>query len=600
MSTRPAVDDAILTVKDLRVDVENGPPIVEDVTFSVPAGNVLGLVGESGSGKTTVGLALLGFHRPGVELAGGSVRVDGQELIGLPESELRPLRGRKIAYVPQDPATALTPSLRVGDQIREVMDVHLPQRATPGDVVDVLARVNLPDERSFQRRYVHQLSGGQQQRLAIGLALACGPSVVVFDEPTTGLDVVTQARILTEVGRLCREDQLAAVYVSHDLGAVAAVADRIAVMYAGRIVEDGSAADLLQRPVHPYTAGLISSVADTARPSRPLGIPGVAVGVYDRPPGCAFFDRCGQRVATCATEMPSLVEIQPSRFVRCPEWNGTPGIVRPDRELRRLTSEQQPLLQVDDLVAVHKTRATVVTAVDDVSFSAFPGECVALVGESGSGKTTMARCIAGLHAPASGSIRFNGTTLEPTARQRTRELRRQIQIVFQNPYDSLNPSHLVEQAVSRPLRLFTGTTGMAARDEVTMLLERVRLPARLAKSYPRELSGGERQRVAIARALAARPDLLLCDEITSALDVSVQAAILELLMELQHDLKLSMLFITHDLGVVASIADRILVLEAGVVRERGNADQVLRAPSAAYTRNLLDAIPALPATSESV
>ena len=355
-----------------------------------------------------------------------------------------------------------------------------------------------------------------------------------------------------------------------------------------------------QRPVHPYTAGLISSVADTARPSRPLGIPGVAVGVYDRPPGCAFFDRCRQRVATCATDAPPLLEIQHNRYVRCPEWNRTPGVVRPDRELHRLTSEQQPLLQVDGLVAVHKTRAILVTAVDEVSFTAFPGECVALVGESGSGKTTLARCIAGLHAPASGSIKFNGTALARTARQRTRELRRQIQIVFQNPYDSLNPSHQVEQAVSRPLRLFAGTTGATARAEVEKLLELVRLPARLAKSYPRELSGGERQRVAIARALAAGPDLLLCDEITSALDVSVQAAILDLLIELQHELKLSMLFITHDLGVVASIADRILVLEAGVVRERGNADQVLSAPSAAYTRNLLDAIPTLPAATESV
>ena len=409
MSTQGAGDAAILMVKDLRVDVENGPPIVADVTFSVPAGKVLGLVGESGSGKTTVGLALLGFHRPGVELAGGSVRVDGQELIGRPESELRPLRGRKIAYVPQDPATALTPSLRVGDQIREVMNVHLPQRATPGNVV----RRSDPSQPAggplipapLRSPALGRAAAAPRDRRCAGVR-PLGRGVRRADDGPGRRHPGAHPRPRSVA--CAASEQLAAVYVSHDLGAVAAVADRIAVMYAGRIVEHGPAAELLQRPVHPYTVGLISSVADTARPSRPLGIPGVAVGVYDRPPGCAFFDRCRQRVATCATDAPPLLEIQRNRHVRCPEWNRTPGVVRSDRELRRLTSEQQPLLQVDGLVAVHKTRANLVTAVDEVSFSAFPGECVALVGESGSGKTTLARCIAGLHAPASGSIKFNG------------------------------------------------------------------------------------------------------------------------------------------------------------------------------------------------
>jgi peptide/nickel transport system ATP-binding protein len=592
--------EPVLRVEDLRVELDSGDPVVEDVSLELRAGEVLGLVGESGSGKTTTALALLGFARRGTRIRAGTVNVDGKALTGRSEQLVRALRGRLVSYVAQDPGAALNPSLRVRQLISDMLRAHGAGGNGEGVVLAALASVHLPADREFARRFPHQLSGGQQQRVAIAAALVCQPKVVVLDEPTTGLDVVTQARILDEIRRLRRERGVAIVYVSHDLAVVASISDRIAVMYAGRIVEEAPTAELLARPRHPYTWGLLSSVPDPGQPRHIQSIPGVAVGVGERPAGCAFAPRCSQRPPRALESMPPLEEIGGDHRVRCFEWRRTPPLVV--EELAPPPPSDRgdaPLLAVERLSAEHGSRFDPVVAARDVSFAVGAGECLALVGESGSGKTTIARCVAGLHAPAAGRVLLDGAPLAPRAADRPRDARRRIQIVFQNPNDSLNPRHRVGDAIARPARLLRDLSARDAAAEAARLLERVRLPARLADRFPGELSGGERQRVAIARALAANPDLVVCDEITSALDVSVQAAVLELLAELRAELALALLLITHDLGVVASVADRVLVLEQGVVCEDGPVDALLSRPEHEYTRRLVAAAPRVPHVSEA-
>ena len=588
------MSEPVLVVERLRIELLTGEPVVEDISFELQPGEVVGLVGESGSGKTTLALALLGYTRPGIRIAGGTVRIAGEELTGRPERELRRLRGRLVSYVPQDPASALNPSVRVGEQVAAMLRVHAPDRDIAREVARALELVQLPSSREFRRRFPHELSGGQQQRVAIAAALVCRPPLAVLDEPTTGLDVCTQARLLDEIRELRREMELALVYVSHDLAVVASLADSIAVMYAGRVVEDGAAAAVLSEPHHPYTRGLLSSVPDPAAPRRLRSIPGVALGVGERPRGCAFAPRCPQRVAACLEAVPPLQSTRGDRRVRCPEWLRTPPLRIEPRDTGQANDVlAPPLLQVSALRAEHGRRGGAVVAAADVSFSISAGECVALVGESGSGKTTIARCVAGLHAPARGEVLLDGAPLQALARDRSKDERRRIQIVFQNPNDSLNPRHRVGETIARPARLLRGLSSTDARAEVRELLERVRLPAGLAQHFPGELSGGERQRVAIARALAAKPDVVVCDEITSALDVSVQAAVLELLAELRGELGLALLFITHDLGVVASVADRVLVLDGGLVCEEGLVAALLSRPGHEYTRRLVAAAPRL-------
>ena len=587
--------DAALRVSGLGVRLAGGEPIVEDVSLDVSPGSILGLVGESGSGKTTTALALLGFSRPGASVVAGTVEVRGELLSGRSERDARALRGRVVSYVPQDPANALNPALRIGRAVEDMLEAHAAARVEGSTVASALAGVHLQSNEAFRRRYPHQLSGGQQQRVMIAMALVCEPPVVVLDEPTTGLDVVTQARVLQEIDRLRRERGLAMVYVTHDLAVVAQIADRIAVMYAGRIVEEGPAEAVLTAPRHPYTRGLVASIPSHTAPRRLQSMPGVAVGVGERPAGCAFAPRCGQRVERCDGEMPPLEAAEPGRLVRCFEWKRTPPLgAGQGRVSRSGLQASTPLLAVAGLRAEYGRGRGAVVAADDVSFSLARGECLALVGESGSGKTTIARCVAGLHPPVAGRILLDGAELAGRARRRPTDARRRIQIVFQNPYDSLNPRHRVVDSIAWPARQLRGLSAREAPSAAAALLERVRLPARIARRFPGELSGGERQRVAIARALAAEPDILVCDEITSALDVSVQAAVLEVLAELRAELGLSLLFITHDLGVVASVADRVIVLEGGAICEQGAVGQILSSPAHEYTRRLIGSAPALP------
>jgi peptide/nickel transport system ATP-binding protein len=419
--------------------------------------------------------------------------------------------------------------------------------------------------------------------------------VAVLDEPTTGLDVLTQDRVLAELLRLRVDEDMAMVYVSHDLAVVARMADRILVMYAGRVLESGPTNLVLEHPRHPYTQALVAAIPDVRQPRALRGIGGVSVGVGEWPAGCPFAPRCEHRQTRCDSVLPSLEVAAVDHAVRCCRWQDVAiahteaGAERPQFGVRT----GAPLLEVSGLEARYGSGRDDRPAVQDVSFAIEPGECVALVGESGSGKSTIARCIAGLHVPSGGRIAFAGEALAGAARARPLDARRRIQIVFQNPYQSLNPRQRVRSSIERPLRVLRRLSGQAARQEVEDLLQRVRLPARLADRFPGELSGGERQRVAIARALAAKPDLLVCDEVTSALDVSVQAAVLELLQDLRTELHLSMLFITHNLGVVACIADAVLVMDRGTVCEAGPVDGVLNSPHHDYTQRLLKAAPSL-------
>ena len=585
--------EPVLQAAGLTVARRDGVPVIEQIDLELAPGEVLGLVGESGSGKTTLGLALLGHARRGLQITAGRVRVADVEVVGADSRRAKRFRGSVISYVPQDPSVGINPAMRVGALIGDVYKAHHGSANRDEAVMQALERVQLPTDATFRKRFPHQLSGGQQQRVAIAMALVSRPAVAVLDEPTTGLDVITQAGLLEQVARLREELGMAVVYVSHDLSIVSAISDRIAVMYAGRIVELGSAAATLDRPRHPYTRRLIESIPDPQRPRKLLGIPGTAATVGEWPPGCAFAPRCDQAEPACETALPALAPADTGRLVRCIRWQITPPAQERIPVLGRIPTEGTPLLAVRDLYASHQSGRHTVIAAQGVSFDVPERSCIALVGRSGSGKTTIARAIVGLHHPDSGVVALRGAPLAADAQRRSHEQQRAIQIVFQNPRESLNPRKRIIEEIARPVELLGGVSRTESRTRGAELMERVRLPQRLAERYPGELSGGELQRAAIARALAAGPAVVVCDEVTSALDVSVQAAVLDLLANLQQELALTLVFITHDLGVVASVADRALVLDEGQICEQGEARELIANPQAEATRLLVAAAPSV-------
>jgi peptide/nickel transport system ATP-binding protein len=587
---RAAQPEVRLKVTGLEVRLgRSGPDVVRDVSFAVPAGDVLGLVGESGSGKTTVALALLGHTRRGLRITAGQVLLDGTDLLALNPRDLRAVRGARVSYVPQDPSSALNPTLRVGTQIREVLRVHAGAVGNAGDrVAEVMREVYLDPTPEMLRRYPHQLSGGQQQRIALAMAFACRPSLIVLDEPTTGLDVSTQHHVLDTVRSLCRSYGVAAVYVSHDLAVVSGLVSDVAVMYAGRVVEIGSAAQVFGEPVHPYTRGLIGAVPSPERAEALTGIDGQQPRPGRRGVGCSFAARCGYAIGDCTAKVPEPVTVA-DRSVRCLRaWD-----IQGAHPKRLPTVAGPPAVAGTPTLSVRGVTASYgsTPVLSGIGLEVPPRACVAIVGESGSGKTTLARCVAGLHSNWTGEITFQGAPLARGARQRDKDVLRRVQYIFQNPYTSLNPRKTVGQIIDQQLKQFTGLSRRDRSARVADVLEDVSLSPDFLSCYPDQLSGGERQRVAIARALVVQPELLLCDEVTSSLDVSVQAIIVELLRRIQTERHLAMIFITHNLALVRSIAQSAVVLHRGAVAESGPVEQILEHPANPYTQRLMEDVP---------
>ena len=584
-----------LSIKDLRLDVaESGHDIVDEITVTIARGQVLGLVGESGSGKTTVGLAVLGHARKGVAVSAGSITIEGSNILELDGKALRDACGRLVSYVPQDPGTALNPALRIGGQVLEVLETHgfgADDAERQARVAEVFEEVKLPSTPAFLRRYPHQLSGGQQQRVGLAMAFAARPSVIVLDEPTTGLDVTTQAHVLETIRNLAKQHGVAALYVTHDLAVVATLADQVAVMYAGRVVELASTADVFADPAHPYTRYLVAAAPEMGSDRQLVGLSGRAPSPGQRPKGCAFAIRCELATDQCRDQFPAvtLVGEDGSHEVRCFHAFGVPERTVPRSAVGIAESDGAPALSLRGVTASY----TGFAVVHDVSFDIARGECVALVGESGSGKSTLSRSIGGLHREWSGEILLGGEALARSSRDRPIQQRLSIQYVFQNPYSSLHPRRSVADSIARPLAI-AGVDKREIRRDVDRMLERVSLSSTYGNRFPDQLSGGERQRVAIARALVSNPQVLICDEVTSALDVLVQAATIELLVDLQNEFGLAMLFVTHNLPLVRSIAQRVAVMSEGVIVELGSAADTLSSPQQEYTRRLLHDTPRIP------
>jgi peptide/nickel transport system ATP-binding protein len=582
-----------LVVEGLTVVTEvRGTPVVEDISFRVASGQVLGLVGESGSGKSTVGVALLGLARKGLRIAAGRVCIGGVDILELRGKDLQGARGRLVAYVPQDPASGLNPALRVGRQLREAIIIHgdsLEHETVDQRVTQLMEEVGLPDTDAFLNSYPHQMSGGQQQRVGIAMAFSCRPRVIVLDEPTTGLDVTTQRRVLETVRQMTVEHDVTSVYVSHDLAVVAQLADQTAVLYAGRLVEHAATEAIFRGARHPYAVGLLKAVPSSARSEILVGIEGRPPRPGRWPQGCSFAERCGSVHDACREELPALRDLGDAapHFVRCSFPEPPVSVDQAKQPVPVLSRDVDAVLVVRNLAA----RYGPLDVLRNVSFDVKAGRCTAVVGQSGSGKTTLARSLVGLHTDWSGDVELSGVKLSSDPQRRSKEHRRTLQYVFQNPYGSLDPRMTVRQNLEEPLRHFFGLSRSERDRKVNEILQTVALSTEYAERLPQQLSGGERQRVAVGRALIVDPEVMVCDEITSALDVSVQALLVEQLRQMQSDRGLSMVFITHNLAVVRSIAQDVVVLSDGVIVEHGPVDQVLDHPAHEYTQRLLADLP---------
>jgi len=581
--------------------------VLKDVSLKIKPGETLGLVGESGCGKSTLGQAMMGYLRSGSQVLGGSVHFSDLDMFGLTTRQLEPIRGNKIALIPQNAGEALTPTMRVGKQIIEALELKtdISGEVAKNRMVELLGQVRLPHPEVMAERYPHELSGGQQQRVVVAMALAGEPEMLVLDEPTTGLDVTTQAHLLELMRDIVSELGTAMMYISHDLGVIARVSDRVALMYAGEIVEDAPVAEIFKAPAHPYARGLIESIPRLELAGIPNSMPGQPP-IPGSLPGCSFAPRCSFATDICSNEPPKLNAIhQTPHLVSCHHWK---KVVSKDFSQELMDAFQtiehkalnEPAIELSDVDITYyrpglmdrlQRKPEPPTTVSDVTLTVRRGETLALVGESGSGKSTIVRAISGLLPAKSGVIRFEDCDLTVSVDNRPMDLCRHVQLIFQNPDASLNPRHTVAEIIDQPLKLyFPKMTRDERRARQIELLERVRLDGRYRLRYPGQMSGGEKQRVAIARAFAANPDLVLCDEVTSALDVSVQAAVLDLLVDLQQERNTTYIFIAHDLAVVRAIADRVVVLYQGRLCEVGTVDEIYSPPYHPYTETLMGAV----------
>lgn len=568
-------------------------PVVSGATLHVRPGQITGLAGESGSGKTTAALTAIGYLPPGAVRLSGEAFLAGRPILSLNRADLRREWAANISYVAQDAAAALNPARRIGGQLEEILTVNLglSGETVRRKAVELLEAVSLPNPEKALRRYPHEFSGGQLQRIAIAMAIASDPKLIIFDEPTTGLDVTTHAEVIGMLNRLIHGRRIAAIYISHDLALLAAISDELVIFYAGEVVESGPTKELLRAPRHPYTRALLDALPSVRRDLRPRGIAGLPPGQVVRD-ACGFAKRCSHAEEECSADHPPLRAVAPGRLIRCVRAEQLGALPSETAQILDRPRERvgEPVLQVDDLVCVYGRGADRIVAVDGVTLEIREREVIGLVGESGSGKSTIGRAIVGLLRPESGTIRWRGQTLPPGA-QRTGAQHREIQIIFQNPDSSLNPRQTVGQLVGRAVALFRADVPKEARPEVVAdALREVQVDPAMATRYPHQLSGGQKQRVAMARAFVARPRMVICDEIISGQDVSVQAAILELMRTMQRDYETTLLFISHDLAAVRSIAQYVYVLQDGRLQEEGPTERLFEAPEAAYTRRLLASV----------
>ncbi|MCP4631176.1 MAG: dipeptide ABC transporter ATP-binding protein [bacterium] len=588
---------------------------VQNVNLDIKKGESHGIVGESGCGKSTVAWSIINFLGANGYVKRGTIKFQGKNLVGKRGEALRRLRGDQIAMVYQDPMQSLNPSMRLGEQMKEVLTVHqgLSSAEAEKKCIKMLERVHMPDAANVMRRYPHQISGGQQQRVVIAMALLNNPALLLMDEPTTALDVTVEAAVLDLIADLRQEFNTAIMYITHDLGVVARVSSRVGVMYAGEMVERARVEELFKSPQHPYTQGLMRCVPKlgTDRTSSILyPIPGRVPPPDGRPAGCVFWPRCDYARKRCRAERPQLRAIGDSdTWVRChfseeidmgswepPEDLALPGMIRKK-------DQGETILQVDGLKKYYGVRGNslkdvlglgekrYVKAVEHASFKVPKGKTLGIVGESGCGKSTLVKTIIGLERATEGEANFLGYDITGSISSRDQKLIQELQMVFQNPDSTMNPSYTVGEQIARPMKRFNVMPKEKITDEVLRLLRAMRLGEKYYDRLPRQLSGGEKQRVGIARALASHPDLVLCDEPVSALDVSVQAAIINLLLEIQEEFGTTLIFISHDLSVVRFFSDYVCVMYLGQIMELGPAEEIYAPPYHPYTEALLSAVP---------
>jgi len=574
-------------------------PVLRGVSFTVAHGESYGLVGESGCGKSTAAYAVLRYLPRNGRISSGTVKVAGEDLAGLGDAQVRQLRATKVSMVYQNPGGALNPTIRIGDQVTEVFviaGVDPKQARERGR--EMLAKVQISDPDSVMRRYPHQLSGGMQQRVVIAMALAKDPELLILDEPTTGLDATVEAEVLDLVSVLREEFHSSVLFISHNLDVIAKMCERVGVLYAGRLVEEGAVEDVFNDPRHPYSVGLLRCLprGGVRKDKQRLDtIPGFLPQLGAELPACVYVDRCGLAQEICSQEEPPFHDTGRGRHSRCHFWEQAhelPRATPASAAFKPVDQSAEPVIRAEGLNKTFRQEGHHIRAVDDLNFVLRPGETLGLVGESGSGKTTLARTLLGLIPADEGSIiELDGVRLEKQITKRGSDDVRALQIVFQNPDSALNRRFSVQRILTRALAKLRGDSGREREEHLRELAHSVRFDTRLIHSRPAQLSGGLKQRVAIARAFAGEPRVVVCDEPTSALDVSVQAAILNLLAELQADKGVTYLFISHDLGVVRYLSDRIAVLYLGRLMELGDAETVFNAPHHPYTEALLSSVP---------